>query len=182
MPCKRSSVEEDTINWLISIKFDVSAWESLPFTSRVRCLLIMCALASLCLWFSLSVYMCVCVCALYAGFLLSCDGQNNGSAMHTRAEILGDQIISLHTVSPERFFVMQPVEISFSSSIRRLIKLLVYLMLGPFNSIHTNSVTRVNARCYYRVRFFAYSALRVFNLMLDRIFVIPVYTIWLKSL
>jgi len=95
---------------LISIKFDVSAWESLPFNSRVRYLLTMCAVASLCLWFCLLVYMCECVCALFAGFLLSCDGQNNGSAMHTRADILGDHIISLHTVSPERFFVMQPVK------------------------------------------------------------------------
>jgi hypothetical protein len=58
---------------------------------------------------SVSLYVCVCVCTLFAGFLLSCDGQNNGSAIHTRADILGDQIISLHTVSPERF-VMQPVK------------------------------------------------------------------------
>lgn len=58
---------------------------------------------------SLYVCMCVCVCTLFAGFLLSCDGQNNGSAMHTRANILVDQIISLHTVCPEPF-LMQPVK------------------------------------------------------------------------
>ena len=184
MPWKSSSVE-DTINWLISIKFDVSAWESLPFNSRVRYLLIMCALASLCLWFSLSVYMYVCmyvcVCALFAGFRLSCDGQNNGSAMQTRADNLGDQIISLHTSPMSASLLCSRPESSFSCSIRRLVKLLVYPTLGPFSSIQTYSVSHVSAWWYYRVRFFAHSALRVFNFMLNRIFVIPDYTIWLKS-
>jgi len=46
---------------------------------------------------------------------------------------------------------------------------------------HTYYVTHVSACCYYRVRFFAYSALRVFNLMLNKMFVILDYTIWLKS-
>jgi hypothetical protein len=80
----------------------------------------------------------VCVRALFAGVLLSCGGQSNGSVMHILLDILRGPNNFMTSVFPERFFVTQLVK-KFLFLHKELVKLTAYPILDHFSYIHACS-------------------------------------------
>ena len=122
---------------MISIKFDVSAWESLPFNSRLLYLLIVCALASLCLWFCQSICVCVCVCRVST--VLWWTEQRFGNAPSCWY-LRGPNVFITHGLPRALLCYAAGQEVNFRVVSHDSFQLLVYRVLGPFSSIHTHTL------------------------------------------